>query len=31
MNEITSSPVFGVLLSLVAYETGVCINKTFNF
>ncbi|BAH07287.1 LrgB family protein [Clostridium kluyveri] len=27
MNEITSSPVFGVLLSLVAYEIGVYINK----
>ena len=27
MNEITHSPVFGVLLSLIAYETGTYINQ----
>ncbi len=27
MNDITGSPVFGVLLSIAAYETGVYINK----
>lgn len=27
MNEITHSPVFGVLLSLIAYEIGIYINR----
>lgn len=27
MNEITQSPVFGVLLSLIAYEIGLLVNK----
>lgn len=27
MNEITRSPVFGVLLSLIAYEIGIYINR----
>ncbi|WP_283607136.1 LrgB family protein [Faecalispora anaeroviscerum] len=31
MNEITHSPVFGVLLSLIAYEIGIYINKKMKF